>query len=177
MVVILRGASGAGKSVLADLLLASNATEFDFGTNIVGPAIDYCKSLWHSIQKSGDAKHRITADDYFMVNGEYKFDPKFLGAAHNSCLRHYNEIVGREGNTIVVDNTNTSLSEFVPYAAFASAYAHEIHIITLVVSPLKAFSRTRHKTPFSQIVKQVYNLEKSIIEMPPWFPQQIFPAE
>lgn len=183
MVIIFRAISGGGKTTLGDLLVSADF-KFNVGPDLkadpaMSPAVEHCRILWNSIinfKNGGSNLHRVSADDFFMVNGEYKFDPKMLGTAHAACLRHFNEVVKNYKDIIIVDNTNTTIAEFVPYAALANAYAHELHILTLVVSPVEAWTRNKHGTPFANVVKQAYNLEKSIVEMPPWFPQQVFPT-
>lgn len=175
MIAIFRGTSGSGKTRLAGLL---KSLDFKFGPYdpVSTPAVDYVKSLWGKVMAS---EHKgvgiVSADDYFMVDGEYKFDPKFLGTAHAACLRHFTEVVQDQRAVVVVDNTNCSIPEMVPYAALANAYAHELHIITLVSDPFVSWKRNKHNVPFNNIIKQDLTLRQSILDMPPWFPQQLFP--
>ena len=84
-VYILRGVSGSGKSTEA-MRLASNNKDI------------IC-----------------SADDYFMKNGEYKFDPSKLGEAHGECLAKFRALVKAGAETIIVDNTNTQWWEIRPY--------------------------------------------------------------
>lgn len=171
MVIIFRAVSGAGKSRLKELLLS---TTFRFGEiePVATPSVEYVRMLWNKIHPAGIKA--VSADDLFIVNGEYKFDAKLLGTAHAACLRHFNELVTDGRSNIIVDNTNCTLSEFVPYAALANAYSHELQIITLVTDPVVAHQRNKHNVPFSAVYKQHLHLQQSISEMPPWFPQQIF---
>ncbi len=125
MVIIFRGPSGSGKTTLKDLL-ASIDFKIKVGDEALEPsmtpAIAYAKVLWGSIIKSEHAMHICSADDFFMINGVYKFDAKLLGTAHATCLRNFSDLVKDPKNVIIVDNTNCSLAEFVPYAALANAY-------------------------------------------------------
>jgi predicted kinase len=174
MVVVFRGASGSGKSHLAKLL---GSTDFKLGglDPTMSPAVAFLKSLWGSIIKREHKFYSISADDFFMTDGEYQFDVKQLGAAHQSCLRNFTDVIRDEKAVIVVDNTNCSLAEFIPYAALANAFAHELHIITLITPPDVAWRRNTHNVPFANIAKQAFVLQDSVVNMPPWFPQQIFP--
>lgn len=175
MIVIFRGPSGSGKSTLAKLLM-TDTFELPGGIPTYStPATDYVKSLWGSIIASQAIGVYASADDYFMVNGEYKFDPKYLNAAHGGCLQKYTDAVKLKDVHVIVDNTNCSLAEVAPYAALASAYGQEIHIITMLVPAELCWQRNKHKVPFANIAKQEINLRQSIAEWPPWFPQQIFP--
>jgi hypothetical protein len=84
-IYILRGISGSGKSTEA-MRLALFKKEF------------IC-----------------SADDYFMKDGVYQFDPALLSYVHNQCLQKYISLVFAETPTIVVDNTNTTWAEMKPY--------------------------------------------------------------
>lgn len=179
MVIILRGISGSGKSRLATLL---SSEDFHISHGAVAKVVpeptmatEYTKSLWGSFRSREHKLRKISADDYFMINGEYKFDPKYLGAAHTACLREFHQHISDPKAAIIVDNTNCTLAEFVPYAALANAFNHELHIITLLTEPIVAWKRGKHGVPFSNVVKQAYNLQDSIANWPSWFPQQIFP--
>lgn len=70
----------------------------------------------------------VSADSYFMRDGDYRFDPTQLHLAHGECLRSYTEFVARSQGwgfeTIIVDNTNLSVAEIAPYYALALAYGH-----------------------------------------------------
>lgn len=183
MVIILRGSSGSGKSMLANLLKSTNFKIKTKGGEyqdppLTSPHVQYTKQVWDSFI---DKEHQLTtvsADDYFMINGEYRFDPKHLGVAHAGCLREFDKLVSNPSQTleqvIVVDNTNASLPEFVPYAALANAYAHELHIITLISDPYTSFHRNTHGAPMTNVIKQELTLRDSILQVPPWFPQQVF---
>lgn len=179
MVIIFRGASGSGKTTLGELL-ASLDFKFKIGEESVDPrmtpAISYIKTLWNSFINREHKYYKVSADDFFMINGEYKFDMKLLGAAQTACLRSYYECIADTKAVIVVDNTNTSIAEVAPYAALANAFAHELHIITLLPDPARCAERNKHKVPFSKVVQQALRLQESVLNWPTWFPQQIFPS-
>lgn len=54
------------------------------------------------------------ADQYFEVNGEYRFDGSKLRAAHDDCLRRAIAAMDA-GRSVVVANTFTRLWEMEPY--------------------------------------------------------------
>lgn len=89
-VIILQGVSGSGKSTLA--------AKFHEELNAI----------------------IVSADNYFIDNGEYKFDVKLLGKAHASCFLSFMEAVD-SGENVVVDNTNTTATEIMPYSAYVNA--------------------------------------------------------
>jgi hypothetical protein len=56
----------------------------------------------------------FAADDYFMEDGIYKFDPSKLGEAHAECLRVTKEALAC-GESVAVCNTFTQRWELQPY--------------------------------------------------------------
>ena len=100
--ILLRGLPGAGKTTLANFLNQNIAS---------------CAS--------------ISADDYFMQEGEYVFDISKLGAAHAECrwLTDWAMETGTE--TIVIHNTNTTEKEMKDY--FLLAAGHDYSVVSLVV--------------------------------------------
>lgn len=70
-----------------------------------------------------------SADDYFVRDGKYSFDPAGLHLAHRACLVKFLSLLARnrdnhpfDDTDIVVDNTNIRLWEYEPYmlAAYAA---------------------------------------------------------
>jgi len=75
------------------------------------------------------------ADQYFMKNGKYKFDPTKLKEAHNDCK---NRVTRRMRETlfnliffrnIVVSNTFTQEWEMEFYFDIAKLYGYKVHTI------------------------------------------------
>ncbi len=54
------------------------------------------------------------ADMFFMMDGEYKFDPQYLTDAHAWCLRAAKDSLDA-GNDVVVSNTFSRVWEILPY--------------------------------------------------------------
>ena len=68
----------------------------------------------------------VSADDYFIQGGEYKFDSSKLGAAHGQCKRLAEEAMRRGDPIIVVDNTNTTEREYKDYVDMANSYGYAV---------------------------------------------------
>lgn len=90
------------------------------------------------VQKHFPGAFIVSADSYFMKNGEYKFDATKLSLAHGACLQSYasalvNPWIG-EPQTMVVDNTNVTALELAPYVALANAYGHKPEIVSFTFS-------------------------------------------
>ena len=80
--------------------------------------------------KTLGGKHFET-DNFFMVDGEYKFDVTKLKAAHEWCQNSVNtamilNITTDLNNTIVVSNTFTQEWEMKPYFDMAETYGYRV---------------------------------------------------
>lgn len=110
------------------------------------------KDTW--IQARFDAENAlvVSADNYFMRDGVYTFDPSLLPAAHGKCLRDFVEVVRLSAfvrvstlpDNLIVNNTNLSTEELAPYVALASAYGFPIELVTIQCAPHIAAARSLH---------------------------------
>lgn len=90
----------------------------------------------------------VSADDYFMASGEWKFNPAELGLAHAHCFKLYLRHLSECRPQIVVDNTNITAWEISPYILAANAHGYEdVQILTVACDPAKAFARQLHGVP------------------------------
>ncbi len=80
-----------------------------------------------------DADYIVSADHYFMKDGEYKFDPTKLSEAHASCFRRFVRVLKYCALIVVVDNTNTTAVEIAPYVLGAQAFGWDVEIKTIRV--------------------------------------------
>lgn len=101
------------------------------------------KDFWIK-QKMPKADVVASADDFFMQDGVYKFDPKKLKEAHGSCVRKVVEALQAKTELVVVSNTNINITELSPYVALGEAYGAEVTIICLKIDPLTAEKRNVH---------------------------------
>jgi hypothetical protein len=110
-----------------------------------------------------------TTDNFFMKDGEYLFDSKKLGEAHDWNFRQF--IIGCETGEpeIVVDNTNTSVWEIAPYIRVAEIHGYEVTIIRLLCAPEIAFERNAHNCPLDAIRGQHERLMAQKDLLPPWW--------
>lgn len=95
ILTIIRGLPGSGKTTFAEYLAKANN------------AVICC------------------ADDFFVKDGEYKWNPDKLGAAHGWCKRKCEETM-KEGKDIILANTSTKESEFKPYVVLANKYGYKV---------------------------------------------------
>jgi len=95
--VVMRGLPGSGKSTLAQ-----------------------------NIAKRRNAA-LCSADDWFIRNGKYCFDPKQLGVAHMRC-QHYVREACKAGRDVVVDNTNASWGEVKVWVDIAKEFGYKLAV-------------------------------------------------
>jgi predicted kinase len=129
-VILLRACSNAGKSTFAEYL-----------QSFTGYAVICC------------------ADDYFYQDGEYKFNPQGLGAAHGECRRKFVESVESGKELIIVANTNTSPKEFQFYIDNAEDCGYRVFSIILEKRHEKL---NDHNCPDTSIMKQSENIKQSL---------------
>ena len=81
-----------------------------------------------TLAKSIDGRH-AEADQYFMEDGEYKFDASKLKDAHLWC-QNIADVYMRNGfEKVTVSNTFTQEWEMQPYYDLAEKYGYRVHSI------------------------------------------------
>ena len=78
----------------------------------------------------------IEADQYFMVDGEYKFDSSKIKLAHNYCQSQTQAWMGNNGeqvnvDRIVVSNTFTQEWEMDYYYKLAEKYGYRVYSLVV----------------------------------------------
>lgn len=68
----------------------------------------------------------LGSDDFFMVNGEYKFDFGGLGHAHLWNQGRARKAMSSGISPVVIDNTNITWSDIKPYVRIAGEYGYEV---------------------------------------------------
>jgi predicted kinase len=96
----------------------------------------------------------VSADDYFMVAGEYRFDAGKLGDAHAYCMREFLRALDKGTETVVVDNTNMRLYELNPYRMVAMAMGYDVEVYHVIAPISVALQRGQHSVPQVGLVRQ-----------------------
>lgn len=78
----------------------------------------------------------IEADQYFMVDGEYKFDGSKIKLAHNYCQSQTKAWMGTDSqqvnvDRIVVSNTFTQEWEMEPYYKMAEEHGYRVYCLVV----------------------------------------------
>lgn len=106
--ILIRGVSGSGKTT--------------FGRLIAGHGMN----LEAIGAKPFDV---LAADDYFMVDGEYKFDGSKLKEAHADCQARTEARMARGDRMVIVANTFTREWEMAEYFLLAYEYGYRVYSI------------------------------------------------
>ena len=97
----------------------------------------------------------ISTDDFFMVDGEYQFNPELLAENHDKCFKYVeSEMLHPQQDicpNIVVHNTFTKAWEIEPYKELASKYGYNFY--TIIVEN-RHKSSSIHDVPDDIISKQ-----------------------
>lgn len=140
--IIMQGVSGSGKSTYAK-------------TSIAGLA----------------ESHIVSADDYFLKGGVYRFAASRLDDAHAQCFRDALRYLATPNTRVIVDNTNTSLLEIAPYIMAAKSYGASIAIFSMACDLHVAHKRCVHSVPFATIEQQASRIAESLRTWPTRWPR------
>jgi len=129
--IILRSVSGAGKSTFAECMQL-----------LLDVDCEIC-----------------TTDDFFIKDGEYKFNPKQLGIAHNICKNKFIDAMKNNVDVVICANTNTTQNEADTYISLAKDYGYMV--FSLVVENVNKTIDT-HGVPDLTKEKQAQNIRHSL---------------
>lgn len=97
-----------------------------------------------------------STDDYFEVDGEYRFDPRLLHRNHQLNFQAFRASLAVGVNPVIVDNTNIRRRDFKNYvkAAGEAGYQVEEIVIPLIDAKLAA-QRNSHGVPEQAIQRMI----------------------
>ncbi len=139
LTIIMHGISGSGKSTTTNKFVEKYSKE-------------YGDNLTYSIH---------SADNYFMNNGEYQFDPSKLGEYHELNHKEFCNSLDRNINLVIVDNTNILPEHWEPYVVDAKSKEYRVqHFWMPIIDAEVAFERNLHNVPMHAIERQIENYKE-----------------
>ena len=132
ILMILRGASGSGKSSLANFLVNNS---------------------------KADAAYYEA--DLFMENaqGQYEFKPEKLGYCHNKCVAAVESSMVSELPLIIISNTSTKERDFKAYIELATKYGYKV---TSLVVENRHGNKDSHNVPEETLKRQEEAIRQSL---------------
>lgn len=82
-----------------------------------------------TLAKELGAKEVCSADNFYMEDGVYNFDPNQIGNAHGQCKGKTKDAMRSGVSPIAVDNTFTKAVEIKPYILLAKTYGYTVEFI------------------------------------------------
>lgn len=127
------------------------------------------KSTWAKTNHPGAMI--LSADLHPGLHVDGVFNPSKLSEAHAQCLLNFIDVCQdpQGTQTVIVDNTNTSVSEFAPYAQVGQVYGHSVQILTWIYDPVMAHARNGHGVPLKACIDQHRRLCEQTAFIPPWW--------
>ena len=127
--LLIRGVSGSGKSTLAEML---------------------------AVALNGKS---FAADDYFMIEGEYKWDQLKLGEAHDWCQKSVEQELQSGSGIAIVHNTLVTEKQVAEYTTIAERTGATL--ISLIVERRHS-GKNIHGVPDKTVQKQARQLRQAI---------------
>lgn len=97
--ILMRGVSGSGKSTLA-----------------------------REIASRHEGAVILSTDDFFMVEGQYVFNPQKIAQNHGKNQDRARKAMQEKVPCVIIDNTNTQAWEMKPYVLAAIEFGYQVEI-------------------------------------------------
>lgn len=112
-------------------------------------------------QLAGECGAIHSTDDFFMVDGEYVFDPAMLGRYHDRNYASFVESLGKGVPVVICDNTNSQTWEWERYYLVARDYGYRVVFIEIGHPPTEECARrTTHGVPVEVIRRMIERWEE-----------------
>jgi tRNA uridine 5-carbamoylmethylation protein Kti12 len=117
----------------------------------------YAKGLCTQLTEDGLAVEIVSTDDFWYINGAkaYNFKVELLGIAHAWAQSRCAEYMQESVDVIIVDNTNITFDEMVPYMRLACSFNYAIQVqepdTVWRRNPIDCALKTVHNVPVEKI--------------------------
>lgn len=166
--ILMQGCSGSGKSTVAKWLANG------FNWQNIKPEVTINGTdktiLFGELGESPSAIH--STDNYFIVDGEYRFDKSKLSENHGKNIAAVEADMKINRALIIVDNTNTKYEHAKRYMDLAKKYGYTIR--TLRVEADLDECNNIHGVDRRRMVHQYDEMEQ-LLNRPPEVPQEPTP--
>lgn len=125
----------------------------------------------------------LSTDDFWMEDGEYKFDPKRITEAHGWNFQRFLVTLGachshrQQGRfqcpDIIIDNTNTTIAEIAPYYAAAQSFGADVQVLAILCPWQVAAERQTHGLPGAKVYQMSLRLEETLRSFPAWWSLEV----
>lgn len=106
------------------------------------------KSTWIKNNFGGSLPVICSADHYFTVEGEYKYDHAKIGEAQEACFANFFAALEAKSPLIITDNVMHKLWHVSPYKTLAEYKGYDVKIVHIYCQdPGQAWSRNVHSVP------------------------------
>lgn len=164
--VIMRGVPGSGKSTMANWLAATYVASILNGNNTakiwMDNGVQYYGAEaifgWHEQNPKYVAIH--STDQYLYEDGKYKWSPAKMGPAHSKNYEAFRGSIDSGISMVVVDNTNTTASEYTKYKNYAEKNGYKVVFVVMPHPTVdEAVQRNIHQVPGDIIRKMINRFE------------------
>lgn len=107
----------------------------------------------HARELAGTKGAIHSTDTYFVVNGEYRFDPTKLSDNHRRNLEAFRESLRQGVSIVICDNTNVLHEHYEPYIAAAVEFGYLVEIRLMP-----------HPKPKVAAERNVHGVEEQVIQ-------------
>ena len=108
----------------------------------------------------------LSTDDFFMIEGEYKYDPSMIGYAHTWNQGRADQAIKAGVSPIVIDNTNVAGWQAKPYVERAVANGYRVEVKEPTTSwkfnAEELAEKNTHEVPLDVIQQMVRDWEPNL---------------
>jgi len=96
-----------------------------------------------------------STDNFFIEDGEYKFNPTSLGRYHKQNLENFKKSLDGQVPVVIVDNTNLKARDRNKYVRLAESAGYNVQMVVIGEfsdEAVKLYAkRNKHKVPLEKI--------------------------